>query len=81
MRDDALRERLLSLPAHVETVWLRGDEVRTQRPGMHYGYDVANVHAHALAQQPVAVANHSCNASSWDVFAAAAAAAAAAGWN
>ena len=33
VRDDALRERLLSLPAHVETVWLRGDEVRTQRPG------------------------------------------------
>ena len=54
--------------------------VRTQRPGMHYGYDVANVHARG-AQQPVAGANHSCNASSWDVFAAAAAAAAAAGWN
>lgn len=33
VRDDALRAQLTHTPAHVEMLWLRGAEVRTQRPG------------------------------------------------
>ena len=34
VRDDVLRQKISALPAHVELVWLRGKEMRTQQPGV-----------------------------------------------
>ena len=36
LRDDWLREQLTRVPRHVETVWLRGDELRMHPPGVSH---------------------------------------------